>query len=59
LQQYCSDTRFDAIVLGAGISGLVSAYLLADRGKRVLLLDDYAELGGNHISRDIGARRGW
>lgn len=54
MQQYCSETRFDAIVLGAGISGLVSAYLLADRGKRVLLLDDYAELGGNHISRDIG-----
>jgi protoporphyrinogen oxidase len=54
LQQYCSDTRFDAIVLGAGISGLVSAYLLADRGKKVLLLDDYAEPGGNHISREIG-----
>jgi protoporphyrinogen oxidase len=54
LKQYCSDTRFDAIVLGAGISGLVSAHLLADSGKRVLLLDDYAEPGGNHISREIG-----
>lgn len=54
MQQYCPDTRFDAIVLGAGISGLVSAYLLADQGRKVLLLDDYAELGGNHISREIG-----
>jgi protoporphyrinogen oxidase len=53
VHQHCTEQRFDAIVLGAGISGLVSALLLAERGKKVLLLDDYPELGGNHISRDI------
>ncbi len=46
---------FDAVVLGAGSSGMVSASILLNRGlKRVLLLDEYGHLGGNHISLDIG-----
>lgn len=46
---------YDAIVLGGGVSGLVSAALLARQGKRVLLADEYDGPGGNHIAVDIGA----
>ncbi|MBO0734126.1 MAG: NAD(P)-binding protein [Methylocapsa sp.] len=45
--------RFDAAILGAGVSGLASAYFLARSGLRVCLLDDYPMPGGNHISRDF------
>jgi hypothetical protein len=42
--------QFDAIVLGAGISGLVSASVLAGQGcRRVLVADEYDHIGGNHI----------
>lgn len=37
---------FDAIVIGAGIGGLVSAALLAKRGKSVLVVDMHYALGG-------------
>jgi len=41
-------------VLGAGISGMATARLLARDGWAVTLLDEYPEPGGNHISRDFG-----
>lgn len=45
-----SGRSFDAIVLGAGISGLVSASTLVRMGcKRILVVDEYNHLGGNHI----------
>lgn len=45
---------FDAVVLGAGITGLVSASVLHDLGcQRVLVIDEFAHLGGNHIDRAI------
>ena len=48
-------SSFDAIVLGAGISGLVSASILVDQGAtRVLVVDEYAQVGGNHIDRTHG-----
>lgn len=47
--------HFDAIVLGAGISGLVSASILSEKAdQRVLLLDEYETAGGNHIAADHG-----
>jgi hypothetical protein len=47
---------YDALVLGAGISGLVSASVLTGQGcRRVLVVDSYDHLGGNHIDRTIGA----
>jgi len=53
-----SDTAsepYDAIVLGAGISGLVSASILLDHGSaRVLVVDEYDHVGGNHIDRAHG-----
>lgn len=51
----CAEQRFDAIVLGAGVSGLVAASVLARQGcGRVLVVDEYARLGGNHISWQAG-----
>ncbi|MPR12758.1 NAD(P)-binding protein [Microvirga tunisiensis] len=41
---------FDVIVLGAGITGLVSASVLSEQGyKRILVIDEYNHIGGNHI----------
>ncbi|TFE72914.1 hypothetical protein A7Q10_03315 [Methylacidiphilum caldifontis] len=42
-----SDSKFDAIVIGAGIGGLTAAALLTHRGKRVLVLDQHTVSGGN------------
>lgn len=47
--------RYDAIILGAGISGLVSTSVLLKQGCRtVLVVDEYPNVGGNHIDRSIG-----
>jgi protoporphyrinogen oxidase len=47
--------RYDAIVLGAGISGLVAASVLLKQGARnVLVIDEYSRSGGNHIDCEIG-----
>lgn len=46
---------YDTVVLGAGASGMISASILLNQGTdKLLLLDEYGELGGNHISRNIG-----
>lgn len=45
---------YDALILGAGVSGLVAAQQLAERGLRICLLDIYEQPGGNHLSRDFG-----
>jgi protoporphyrinogen oxidase len=46
---------FPVIVLGAGISGLVSASVLLKEGyQQILVIDEYAHIGGNHIDRSIG-----
>jgi hypothetical protein len=47
--------KYDVIILGAGISGLVSASVLLKQGcKRVLVVDEYPHVGGNHIDCSIG-----
>jgi protoporphyrinogen oxidase len=47
--------EYDAVVLGAGVSGLVSASILLDQGAhRVLVVDEYPQVGGNHLDRSIG-----
>lgn len=46
----------DAIVLGAGISGLVAASVLLEQGaERVIVLEEYPAVGGNHLDAHIGA----
>ncbi|WP_443192910.1 NAD(P)-binding protein [Methylobacterium sp. NMS14P] len=48
------DDVFDAVVLGAGITGLVSAAILHDLGcRRIAVIDEFGNLGGNHIDRAI------
>ncbi|KRB49289.1 FAD-binding protein [Rhizobium sp. Root708] len=44
-----SDDYYDVVVLGAGISGLVAASILSSQGNRVLVADDYKQVGGNHM----------
>src|SRR5882672_4414430 len=44
----------DALVLGGGIAGIVSATMLGKGGALVVLVDHYESLGGNHKSRSIG-----
>jgi hypothetical protein len=45
----------EAIVLVAGISGLVSAVVLLEQGAtNILLVDEYPHVGGNHIDRCFG-----
>ena len=49
------DGSYDAIVLGAGITGLVSASILLQQGcQRVVIADQYAHVGGNHIDVAVG-----
>jgi len=45
-----SESAYDAIILGAGISGLVSASTLLKKGcRKILVIDEYSHLGGNHL----------
>ena len=41
--------RADVIVVGGGLAGLVATAELADRGKRVLLVDQEGEIGRAHV----------
>lgn len=47
--------RYDAIVIGSGLGGMTSAMLLAERGKKVLMLERHYVLGGfTHVFRRKG-----
>jgi hypothetical protein len=43
----------DVVILGAGVAGLVAARLLRRQGLGVMCLETFADVGGNHRSRDI------
>ncbi|MEE4161122.1 MAG: NAD(P)/FAD-dependent oxidoreductase [Woeseiaceae bacterium] len=45
--------RYDAIIVGGGHNGLVAAAMLARAGRRVLLLERSAALGGASITREF------
>jgi all-trans-retinol 13,14-reductase len=50
------DERWDAIVVGSGLGGLATAALLANMGKRVLVLERHYVIGGfTHTFK----RKGW
>ncbi len=54
-----ADTRADVCIVGAGIAGLTTAYLLAREGKSVVVLDDGPIAGGEsarttaHLANEI------
>jgi glycine/D-amino acid oxidase-like deaminating enzyme/nitrite reductase/ring-hydroxylating ferredoxin subunit len=60
-----ADARADVCVVGAGISGLTTAYLLARAGKSVIVLDDGPIAGGEtsrttaHLSNAMDDRYAW
>ena len=45
--------RFDAIIVGAGLGGLLSAAQLLDRGKRVLVLERLPHVGGRFTAKNF------
>jgi all-trans-retinol 13,14-reductase len=40
------DKKYDAIIIGSGMSGLTTAVLLAQHGKKVLVLEKHFKVGG-------------
>jgi glycine/D-amino acid oxidase-like deaminating enzyme/nitrite reductase/ring-hydroxylating ferredoxin subunit len=55
-----SDLTTDVCIVGAGMAGLTTAYLLAREGRRVVVLDDGPVAGGQsqrttaHLSNELG-----
>ena len=50
------EDHYDAIIVGSGLGGLTSALLLAQQGKKVLVLERHWVLGGfTHVFK----RKGW
>lgn len=49
-----SAPAYDAIVVGAGLNGLVAANCLAKAGRKVLVLERRAIAGGQAVSEDFG-----
>jgi phytoene dehydrogenase-like protein len=45
--------RWDVIVIGAGLGGMLAAAMLARRGRRVLVLERHAQVGGRLRSYDV------
>ncbi|MET3193452.1 FAD-dependent oxidoreductase [Gottfriedia sp. OAE603] len=46
--------KWDVVILGGGIAGLTASILLAQKGKKVLVLEKGGNLGGRGISSNLG-----
>ena len=54
------ESKYDVIVVGAGIAGLGVAAILAKEGKQqVLVLDHFPKFGGRLMCYDSAPREGW
>lgn len=49
-----TSTHYDTIIIGAGHNGLVAAAYLAKRGKKVLVLERRAIVGGSVVTESFG-----
>ena len=47
-------THYDTIIIGAGHNGLVAAAYLAKQGKKVLVLERRAIVGGSVVTESFG-----
>ncbi len=47
-------TRYDVVVVGAGLAGLMAARTLAAKGKKVKVLEARGRVGGRTLNHDIG-----
>jgi glycine/D-amino acid oxidase-like deaminating enzyme len=60
--QLGADAQADVVIVGAGIAGLTTAYLLTKEGKRVVVIDDGNVAGGEtcrttaHLSNALDDR---
>ena len=45
-------SHYDAVIVGAGISGLATGALLANAGKKVLVLEKTNSIGGRMLNVD-------
>lgn len=50
-------SRYDTVVVGAGVSGLVSGALLAGNGRRVAVVERHPYLGGRAMEHDFRGHR--
>jgi phytoene dehydrogenase-like protein len=52
-----NDINWDVVIIGAGIAGLTASVYLGKAGRKVLLLEKAAELGGRASTTDMGGAR--
>lgn len=46
--------KYDYLIVGSGLYGLVSARILTDAGKKCLIIDKRDHIGGNCYTEDVG-----
>ncbi|KAG7337845.1 monoamine oxidase [Nitzschia inconspicua] len=54
-----STATVDAIVVGAGLAGLLTAYRLQQKGKSVLVLEGRDRLGGRMYGKEVGPEKAY